>query len=58
KGVVLEDLLYKNGELHGSASFYNGKGELMSEGEYRHNKHHGTWRYYENGKLVREKDFK
>ncbi|SOC81354.1 Antitoxin component YwqK of the YwqJK toxin-antitoxin module [Salinimicrobium sediminis] len=58
KGVVLEDLLYKNGELHGPAKFYNGKGELMSEGEYRNNKHSGIWKYFENGQLKEEKEFK
>ena len=57
KGVVLEQLNYVMGELDGPAKFFNGKGELLSEGSYRNDKHYGIWKYYENGKIKKEKDF-
>lgn len=57
KNIVLKDMVYVNGELHGPAKFYNPKGELVSEGQYKRDKKDGLWKYYEQGKLVREKDF-
>ncbi|WP_282122232.1 toxin-antitoxin system YwqK family antitoxin [Algibacter mikhailovii] len=57
KNVVMKHLVYSNGELHGPAKFFNPKGELISEGQYKRDKKDGVWKYYENGKLVREKDF-
>ncbi|APY09768.1 preprotein translocase YidC [Seonamhaeicola sp. S2-3] len=55
--VVLKRFIYKNNELHGASKIYNTKGELIVEGTYKHDKKHGIWKYYENGKLVEEKDF-
>ncbi|MCB0461909.1 MAG: toxin-antitoxin system YwqK family antitoxin [Flavobacteriaceae bacterium] len=57
KGVVLKSFIYENGELHGPAKSFNGKGELLSEGQYKRNKKTGIWKYYENNKLVDEKNF-
>ncbi len=57
KNVVLKSYIYENGDLHGSAQFYNPKGELLSEGKYKRGKKDGVWKYYEDGKLVNEKDF-
>ncbi|TNJ43074.1 toxin-antitoxin system YwqK family antitoxin [Tamlana fucoidanivorans] len=57
KEVVLKKLQYDGGELHGPAAFYNPKGELITEGAYKRDKKNGIWKYYENGKLVDEKDF-
>ncbi|WP_298533543.1 toxin-antitoxin system YwqK family antitoxin [uncultured Algibacter sp.] len=57
KNVVLKEMLYTNGELHGPAKFYNPKGELVSEGQYKRDKKDGVWKYYENGELIKEKDF-
>ena len=57
KGVVLKSFIYENGERHGSTKSYNGKGELLSEGQYKRGKKTGVWKYYENNKLVDEKNF-
>lgn len=57
KNVVLKEMIYENGELHGPAKFYNAKGELVSEGPYKRDKKDGVWKYYENGELIKEKDF-
>jgi antitoxin component YwqK of YwqJK toxin-antitoxin module len=57
KGVVLNSLNYVGNELHGISKSYNGKGELLVEGNYKKGKKTGIWKYYENNKLVREKDF-
>ncbi|WP_372936052.1 toxin-antitoxin system YwqK family antitoxin [Seonamhaeicola sp.] len=55
--VILKRFVYENDELHGASKIYNTKGELIIEGTYKHDKKHGIWKYYENGKLVEEKDF-
>tara|TARA_R110002049_G_scaffold308939_1_gene515044 strand:+ start:37663 stop:38358 length:696 start_codon:yes stop_codon:yes gene_type:complete len=57
KNVVLKEFVYENGVLHGVSKIYNPKGELIVEGAYKQGKKHGIWNYYENGKLVEEKDF-
>ena len=57
KNVVLKEFHYENGELHGPSKVYNPKGELIIEGQYKQGKKHGIWKYYEDGKLVEEKDF-
>lgn len=55
--VVLKSYVYKNGEIHGPVKIFNGKGELLIEGQYKRDKKDGLWKYYENGKLKEEKDF-
>ena len=50
-------MIYVNGELHGPAKFYNPRGELVSEGQYKRDKKDGLWKFYEDGKLVKEKDY-
>jgi len=57
KGIVLKEFVYKNNELHGNAKNYNGKGEILTEGSYKRGKKTGIWKYYEEGKLVEEKNF-
>jgi hypothetical protein len=57
KGVVLKSFIYENGELHGPSKSFNGKGELLSEGQYKRGKKTGIWKFYENNKLVDEKNF-
>ena len=57
KGVVLKSFIYENGELHGPSKSFNGKGEMLSEGQYKRNKKTGIWKFYENNKLVDEKNF-
>lgn len=55
--VLLKEFVYENGLLHGLSKIYNPKGELVVEGKYKQDKKNGIWNYYENGKLVEEKDF-
>jgi antitoxin component YwqK of YwqJK toxin-antitoxin module len=57
KGVVLKSFIYENGELHGPSKSFNGKGELLSEGQYKQGKKTGVWKFYENNKLIEEKNF-
>ena len=57
KNVILKEFMYDDDELHGKSKFHNPKGELIIEGSYKKGKKDGIWKYYENGKLVNEKDF-
>ena len=50
--MVLKSFFYEKGELHGDAKFYNPKGELVSEGQYKRGKKDGLWKYYEKGDLI------
>ena len=52
-----EEGSYENCELHGSSKSFNGKGELLSEGQYKRGKKTGIWKFYENNKLIEEKNF-
>ena len=33
------------------------KGDLLTEGQYKKGKKTGVWKFYEQGRLVKEKDF-
>lgn len=55
--VLLKSYVYENDEIHGPVKIFNGKGELLIEGQYKRDKKNGVWKYYENGKLKEEKDF-
>ncbi|UKM64483.2 toxin-antitoxin system YwqK family antitoxin [Flavobacteriaceae bacterium GSB9] len=55
--VMLKSYVYANGELHGEAKFFNANGELITEGNYKKDKKSGVWRFYENGKLVKEDNY-
>jgi antitoxin component YwqK of YwqJK toxin-antitoxin module len=57
KGVVLKSFIYSNGELNGISKAYNGKGELLAQGNYKKGKKIGVWKFYEDNKLVNEKDY-
>ena len=57
KGVVLKSFMYENGELHGPSRSFNGRGEMLSEGQYKRGKKTGIWKFYENNKLIDEKNF-
>ena len=54
--MILEELIYLNGELHGYSKYFSPKGELIIEGAYKKGKKEGVWKYYENGKLKEAKD--
>jgi antitoxin component YwqK of YwqJK toxin-antitoxin module len=55
-GVVLEDAVYKNGEFHGLATYKDVDGNLVAQGQFVLGRKRGIWKFYENGKLVREKN--
>jgi len=56
KGDVLEEATYKNDQLEGQATYKNGLGQIVSSGQYKNGKKSGMWKYYENGKFVKEED--
>jgi antitoxin component YwqK of YwqJK toxin-antitoxin module len=56
-GQVTRELMYKNGKLHGRACYLNPKGEKIREGFYTEGNKSGIWKYYNEGKLVEEKEF-
>ena len=51
---ILEDLNYKNDELHGDATYYDGLGNIILQGQYTEGLKSGVWKTYEKGKLVKE----
>jgi len=55
-GVVLEETNYKNDELDGQTVYKNALGQLVSSGKYKNGKKNGLWKFYENGKFVKEED--
>ncbi|MBT8260456.1 MAG: toxin-antitoxin system YwqK family antitoxin [Flavobacteriaceae bacterium] len=56
-GTLIKKYLYINDILHGFAQHFDAQGNKLVEGDYKKGKKHGVWKYYENGKLVRTKDF-
>ncbi|WP_452220244.1 toxin-antitoxin system YwqK family antitoxin [Lacinutrix salivirga] len=56
-GKLIRLLTYKNGILDGPFKSYDLKGELLIQGQYRNDGKHGIWKYYKDGKLLRQKDF-
>ncbi len=57
KGVLIKEFTYKKNILEGANQFFNGKGELTIDGNYKNNKKTGVWKYYTNGKLTKEKQY-
>lgn len=56
-GILLKKLQYKNDVLIGAAIYYDSAGNVSIEGNYKNGKKHGLWKYYKNGKLIREELF-
>jgi len=56
-GKVNKELKYKDGELHGSATYYTPEGIKTIEGQYIEGRKIGNWKYFSEGKLVREEDY-
>ena len=50
-GVVLEDVNYVEGEMHGTAIYREADGKIVSKGPFVHGLKKGVWEFYENGKL-------
>lgn len=57
KGTVISKFNYLNDELHGSSKSYDASGNVIAEGVYFKDKKRGLWKYYQNGKLIRQKNF-
>lgn len=55
KGAVLEDAIYKNGEFDGAVTYNDDAGKTI-KGQFKNGKKSGIWKYYENGKLVKEEN--
>ncbi|MDT0643540.1 aspartic peptidase [Zunongwangia sp. F363] len=56
-GTLLQKLNFREGELQGPAEYYNAKGEKIIEGQYNKDRKTGTWYYFENGEVKKEKEY-
>lgn len=56
-GQVTKELLYKDGLLHGAATYYDPKGLKIREGFYTEGEKSGHWKYFSDGKLDTEEDY-
>ena len=55
-GVVIEETNYKNGEYDGPAVYRESTGKIASEGNYVKGKKRGIWKFYQDGKLVKQQN--
>lgn len=55
-GVVIEETNYKNGEYDGPAIYRESTGKIASEGVYVKGKKRGIWKFYQDGKLVKQQN--
>jgi|JI9StandDraft_1071089.scaffolds.fasta_scaffold46394_2 antitoxin component YwqK of YwqJK toxin-antitoxin module len=55
-GVVIEETNYKNGEYDGPAIYRESSGKIASEGNYVKGKKRGIWKFYQDGKLVKQQN--
>ena len=53
-GIVLEESTYKKGDMHGNAIFRGSDGKMASEGKFVNGLKKGIWKFYDDGKLVRQ----
>lgn len=53
---LLEEKTYVNNEIEGKILIYDYDGKVSVEGQYKSDSAFGIWKYYENGKLVREEN--
>ena len=54
KGVVLEEVIYKNDNCHGTAIYRDADNNIVSQGQYKNGLKVGIWKFYEKGKPVKE----
>ena len=53
RGFLYQDLTYVNGILDGMAIYYERKnGVILTKGLFKKGKRVGSWKHYENGKLI------
>ncbi len=55
-GIVLEESNFKDGVYEGKAVFKDALGQTSSEGQFINGKKSGIWRFYVDGKKVKEVD--
>jgi len=55
--IVIKRLNNTNNMLHGPAYYYDAHGNVIIEGTYKLDAKHGLWKYYQNGKLVKEETY-
>ena len=56
-GNVVKIYNYVNDQLHGPTQHFDDQKNLILEGQYKNDKKVGIWKYYSNGKLLREKNW-
>lgn len=55
-GIVIEETNYRNGEYDGKAIYRESTGKVASEGIYVKGKKRGIWKFYKDGKLVKQQN--
>jgi len=55
-GFVLEEAIFKAGTYDGPTIVRDVYGKIVTTGQYKNGKSVGIWKYYENGKLVKEEN--
>lgn len=53
-GNLIDEHNYINDNFEGLAVYYDGNGKKMYEGTYKNNAKVGSWKFYENGKVVKQ----
>lgn len=56
-GVLLKKLTYVDDKLEGIGTYNDSNGTVEIEGNYRKGRKHGLWKYYKNGKLIKEETY-
>ena len=56
-GQMLKDLNYRNGKLNGPFCHYDANGKLKLQGKYYNSRPVGEWKYYEDGEIIKTKDY-
>lgn len=56
KGILLEESVYKDDKYHGIAIFRNSNGNMVSRGQFVNGKKSGIWQFFENGKVIKERN--
>jgi antitoxin component YwqK of YwqJK toxin-antitoxin module len=56
-GNISSQYIFNTGKTDGLFAEYDKSGKKSFTGKYKMNKPQGIWKYYEDGKLVRTKDY-
>jgi len=56
-GKLTSEYVFFNGKSNGLFAEYDKQGRKSLTGKYKMNKPQGIWKYYENGKLIKKKDY-